>query len=388
MLNKDEYQTLEGVRVIEICNVAAGPFCGMLLADMGAEVIKIEPLKGDMLRQWPPITEGFSENFSSLNRNKKSIALNLKDDDDRCIAEELIASADVLIENNRPGVMSRLGLSYDAVSTTNPALVYCSLSAFGQEGPRANEGGFDVTLQAMSGIMSVTGEVEREPAKCGVPVADFSSGLYAAFAVTSMLRQVQNTGQGGYIDVPMLGVCLAISALQTSEYFGTGKDPLPLGSAHPRNAPYQGFRARDKHFVVAAGNNNLWEKLCDVVGLTDLVHDPRFESNTKRAVNQAELKQILEAEFMKEDAALWLQRFEDAGVPCSSINKFSEALTDAQVEYAGWVSDLTMPNGQTTRTFGSPLSINGINPPIRFGPPALDEHRESILAGLRKTQTI
>jgi formyl-CoA transferase len=186
----------------------------------------------------------------------------------------------------------------------------------------------------------------------------------------------------------MLGVCLAISALQTSEYFGTGKDPLPLGSAHPRNAPYQGFRARDKHFVVAAGNNNLWEKLCDVVGLTDLVHDPRFESNTKRAVNQAELKQILEAEFMKEDAALWLQRFEDAGVPCSSINKFSEALTDAQVEYAGWVSDLTMPNGQTTRTFGSPLSINGINPPIRFGPPALDEHRESILAGLRKTQTI
>src|SRR6185437_4754825 len=249
---------LEGVRVIEICNVAAGPFCGMLLADMGADVVKIEhPEGGDSLRSWPPITDGFSENFAALNRNKRSITLNLKDADDVRLAKALIGDSDVLIENNRPGVMERLGLGYAACSGINSRLLYCSISAYGQSGPRSQEGGFDLTLQAMSGIMSITGEPGGAPVKCGVPLADFSAGLYAAFSIASALRGVANTGVGTHIDVPMLGATLAIAALQTSEYFGTGRDPVKLGSAHPRNAPYQAFKARDTWFGMAAGNNAL-----------------------------------------------------------------------------------------------------------------------------------
>ena len=192
---------LAGITVLEICNVAAGPFCGMLLADMGADVIKVEnPDGGDTLRSWPPISDGYSENFASLNRNKRSVTLNLKDPGDLELARELALTVDVLIENNRPGVMDRLGLGYEALKARNPRLVYCSISAYGQSGPRAQEGGFDLTIQAMSGIMSVTGEAGGEPVKCGVPLADFSAGLYGAFAIASALRAAQASGQGAHID--------------------------------------------------------------------------------------------------------------------------------------------------------------------------------------------
>ena len=236
---------LEGVRVIELCNVAAGPFCGMLLADMGADLIKVEnPKGGDTLRSWPPISDGFSENFASLNRNKRSVTLDLKQPADVERFKALIKEADVLVENNRPGVMDRLGVGYPTLKTINPRLVMASISAYGQTGPRAAEGGFDLTVQAMSGLMSVTGEPGRPPVKCGVPVSDFSAGLYAAFAVVCALRHTAQTGQGTHIDVPMLGATLGIAALQTSEFFGSGKDPVRLGSAHPRNAPYQAFKCR------------------------------------------------------------------------------------------------------------------------------------------------
>mgnify|MGYP006155573445 FL=1 len=249
---------LHGVCVIEICNVAAGPFCGMLMGDLGADVIKLEsPGAGDTLRAWPPHTgpenDRLSENFASLNRNKRSITLDLNNPKDNSKVKELIAKADVLIENNRPGVMKRLGLDFDSALKLNPKLIYCSISAYGQTGPRANEGGFDVTIQAMSGIMSVTGEAGGAPVKCGVPVADFTAGLYGAMSVCAQLRHVQLTGQGVHIDVPMMGTSLAIAALQTSEYFGVGKDPVKLGSAHPRNAPYQAFKASDDYLVMAAG---------------------------------------------------------------------------------------------------------------------------------------
>ena len=370
---------LAGVRVIEFCNVAAGPFCGLLLADFGADVVKVEARQGDALRHWPPITDGFSENFAALNRNKRSIALNLKDAADNDVARRLIRSADVVIENNRPGVMGRLGLGYEDCAETQPKLVYCSLSAFGQAGPRAQQGGFDVTLQALAGIMSVTGEPEGAPVKCGVPLADFAAGLYAAFAVSSLLAQVRAGGSGGYIDVPMMGVSLAIAALQTSEFFGTGKNPRKLGAAHPRNAPYDLFRAKDGRFVLAAGNNKLWQVVCEEVGQPDLAVDPRFLTTTDRAANQTALKAILEKVFITRPAADWLETFEKRGVPCGPINTYAEALSDAQVVEMGWVQPLTLPNGATTRTFASPLRINGAAPSIRRGPPALDEHRTELL---------
>src|SRR5512134_1900135 len=320
---------LSGVRVIEFCNVAAGPFCGMLLADMGADVIKVEnPQGGDSMRQWPPLTGGYSENFASVNRNKRSVTLDLKNPADKARARALALGADVVIENNRPGVMERLGLGYASFRADKPALVYCSISAFGQEGPRAEEGGFDLTVQAMSGIMSVTGEPGGAPVKCGVPLSDFCAGLYGAFAIASVLRRVQEGGEGEHIDVSMLGTSLGVAALQTSEYFGTGRDPARLGSAHPRNAPYQAFRAKDDYFAMAAGNNSLWKSVCEVTGLQQLFADERFGTPTLRARNQAALKEILEREFARHTAEELIARFRAAGVPCAPINTYSKALAD------------------------------------------------------------
>lgn len=374
---------LGGVTVIEFCNVAAGPFCGMLLADMGADVIKVEhPKGGDSLRAWPPITDGFSENFASLNRNKRSVALDLKNETDRDNARRLCESAQVVIENNRPGVMARLGLGYETLSAVNPALIYASISAYGQTGPRAQEGGFDLTVQAMSGIMSVTGEPGGAPVKCGVPLADFSAGLYAAYSVASALRAAEATGQGTHIDVPMLGATLGIAALQTSEYFGSGRDPEKLGSAHPRNAPYQAFSARDGYFGMAAGNDALWYKVCAVVERPEWRDDPRFGSPTLRAANQVELREMLEAIFAEADSETWLARFRDAGVPCAPINSYSQVLADPQVEHMGWVQPLELPNGVETRTFGSPVRFAGASQSVRRRPPELGEHTAEVLASI------
>ena len=375
---------LDGVRVIEVCNVAAGPFCGMLLADMGADVVKVEhPEGGDTLRAWPPINDGYSENFASLNRNKRSVTLNLKDAGDLALLRELAAGADVLIENNRPGVMERLGVGYAALSALNPKLVYCSISAYGQSGPRSQEGGFDLTVQAMSGIMSVTGEADRPPVKCGVPLADFAAGLYASLGIVAALRSAQASGRGAHLDVPMLGATLGIAALQTSEYFGSGRDPVRLGSAHPRNAPYRVFRSRDGYFGMAAGNNALWRGVCDVLARADLLDDERFATPSTRARHQDALLVILEQEFARADTATWLDRFRAAGVPCAPINTYSQVLADPQVEHMQWVQPLELPNGVRTRPFASPMRFSGEGLPVRLRPPALGEHNDEVLGPLR-----
>ena len=375
---------LAGVRVAEFCSTAAGPFCAMLLADMGAEVVKVEPPEGDALRQWPPLTGGFSENFASLNRNKKSVALDLKDPESAALARRIALEADVVVENNRPGVMERLGLGYASLAKDKPALVYCSISAYGQTGPRATEGGFDLTVQAASGVMSVTGEPGGEPVKCGVPLADFASGLYGAYAIAAALAAVRAGAPGVHIDVPMFGCTLAIAALQTSEYFGTGRNPVKLGSAHPRNAPYQAFRAADGYFAIAAGNQNLWLKVVAAVGKPELAQDPRFASTRERAANQAALKEILESRFTQEPVDHWVRVFAGAGVPHSRINDYGSALADPQVAHMGWVQALDLPNGARTRTFASPLRLNGEAGEIGAPPPALGAHTEEVRARYAK----
>jgi crotonobetainyl-CoA:carnitine CoA-transferase CaiB-like acyl-CoA transferase len=365
--------SLQGVRVIELCQIAAGPFAGMLLADMGADVIKVESPGGDGMRQWPPHTGGYSENFASLNRGKRSLVLDLKDPRDQAHAKRLCLSADVVLENFRPGVMQRLGLGCDALRAKKPRLVYCSISAFGQEGPRAQEGGFDVTLQAIGGVMSVTGEPGGAPVKCGVPLTDFGAGLYAALAVVAKLYE----GQGGRIDIPMLGTTLAMAALQTSEYFGSGRDPQKLGSAHPRNAPYQAFRCKDGYFVMAAGNDDLYRRACQGFGREELAADPRFATTALRAQNQSTLKALLETTFALLTADECLERMRRQGVPCAPINAYSQALADPQVVHYGWVQPLALPGGATTRTFASPLGPIALRPP-----PALGEHTEEVLQEL------
>ncbi|MEM7542817.1 MAG: CoA transferase [Pseudomonadota bacterium] len=374
---------LSGYVVAEFCQIAAGPFCGMLLADMGAEVIKIEPPGGDAMRQWPPLNKGFSENFASVNRNKRSIALDLKSPDDLALAQSIVAGSDILLENNRPGVMDKLGLGYDAVQSKNPGIVYCSISAFGQQGPRAREGAFDVTMQGISGIMSVTGEPDGGAVKCGVPVSDFATGLYAAFNIVSALLRRARDGQGTHIDASMLGASLGIAALQTSEYFGTGRNPRKLGSAHPRNAPYQAFRARDTQFVIAAGNDKLWHAVCEVADVEALKADARFLTTADRAQNQLELVPILEAKFSSADAATWLARFADAGVPCAPINQYADVLADPQVESYGWIQPMELDHGPIIRTFGAPLGMTGLDFPIRRSPPPLDRDRDAVAAWAR-----
>ncbi len=374
--------SLSGIRVIEICQIAAGPYCAMLLGDLGADVIKIEPPTGDAMRQWPPLTHGFSENFASVNRNKRSIALDLKNSDALQIARRLIHSADVLVENNRPGVMQRLGLGYIDVAEANPALIYCSISAFGQNGPRAQEAAFDVTMQAISGIMSVTGEIDVAPVKCGVPLSDFGTGLFAAYHIAAALFERQVTGQGKHIDASMLGCSLGMAPLQVSEYFGTGNNPKPLGSRHPRNAPYQAFKAADDYFVLAAGNQHLFEKVCHQIKRTDLIKDERFSNTAKRAENQIELAQILESEFAQNTAQHWYELFRKAGVPTAPINSYAEALADPQVVDQKWVQELELPVQTQTRTLVHPILLDGEKLPIRLRPPGLNEHEDEILSEL------
>ena len=367
---------LQGIRVIEFTNIASGPFCGMLLSDMGADVIKVEKPSGDDMRYWPPITEGYSENFASVNRNKRSIAMDLKSEEDRKLAQKLCAGADVVVENNRAGVMERLGLDSDTLKGMNPKLIYCSINAFGSDGPYSHRGGFDLVIQAASGIMSVTGE--DDPVKCGVPISDFATGLYGAFAIASALREVAKSGKGCHIDASMLGASIGISALQTSEFFGFGKNSPRMGSRHPRNAPYQAFKASDGFFCIAAGNDKLYKDVCEIVGREDLLEVEKYKTTVLRAANQTELAEELQPIFLTKTSKEWIQIFGDAGVPCGLINTYERALSHPQVEHCGWVQDMTLPNGVQTKTFGSPIRFDLQTTPIRSMPPGLDEHGTEI----------
>jgi crotonobetainyl-CoA:carnitine CoA-transferase CaiB-like acyl-CoA transferase len=378
---------LSGIKVIEFCQVLAGPFCGCLLADMGADVIKVESPEGDLMRAWPPIVGGYSQYFASVNRNKRSVVLDLKSEEGRQAARALALSAEAVIENFRPGVMARFGLDHATLARDKPSLVYCSVSAYGQSGPRAKEGGFDMTLQAMSGAMSVTGEADGRPCKSGIPIADFTSGLYAAFSVVASLnkvaRQRDGTSAGDYIDVSMLGSMLGIANLQTSELFGTGRDPVRLGSAHPMNAPYAGFRCRDGDIALAAGTNKLWEATCEVIERRDLLADPRFATPALRAQHQDALRVLLEQRFADYDAAQLLALFNAHGIPCAPINTYRQVLADAQVEYMGWVEPVKLPGGVASKTVISPQQVNGARLSVYRDPPALGEHTAEVLRELK-----
>ena len=376
---------LAGIRVLELGQIAAGPFAGSLLADLGADVVKVErPDGGDGLRQWPPLTanaqgEAFSENFASINRNKRSLAADLKDPADVDRIRRLAARADVLIENFRPGVLERLGLDYESLRADCPGLVYCSVSGYGHTGPYARKGAFDLTVQALAGLMSVTGEEGRSPVKCGVPVGDYCSGLYAALTILAALIRRRETGEGGHVDCSMLGSLVGVATLQTSEYFGTGKTPRRLGSAHPRAAPYRAFKASDEHFVVAAGNDKLWRSVCEVVGAPELPDDERFRTLALRARNQEALFEILEPLFARRTAAEWLRELDARGVPCAPINTYPQVLADPHVQAMGLVQPLTLPNGVQTRTTAFPVRLTGFSFEVYLAPPDVGAHTAEVV---------
>ncbi|MCU6796501.1 CoA transferase [Paenibacillus sp. WQ 127069] len=375
---------LSGIKVLEFGQIAAGPFAGMLFADLGADVVKVErPDIGDSMREWPPFFENddgeaYSSNFSSLNRNKRSIVIDFKSPEQLSNLRKLCAKADVIVENFRPGVLGKFGLDYKSLSQSNPRLVYCSISGYGQEGAYSQKGAFDVTIQAISGLMSVTGEEHGEPVKCGVPVADFAAGLYSAYSVVAAILQAERSGQGAYIDCSMLASVLGISALQTSEYYGNQVAPARLGSAHPRNAPYQGYQGSDKPFVIAAGNDKLWREVCEATALSALADDPRFITQAMRARNQKELAAILQPVFSTQTAEAWLQEFDRRGVPCAPINNFADILNDKAVADSGLLHELQLPNNTTTMTVGYPIKLSGYQFQIYHKPPLKGEHNHQL----------
>jgi crotonobetainyl-CoA:carnitine CoA-transferase CaiB-like acyl-CoA transferase len=348
-------------------------------------VVKVEPPTGDMMRGWAPIVtdetgESFSHNFASLNRNKRSVAADFKDPEDLRKVKGLIEAADIVVENYRPGVLGRFGLGYEQVSEGHRGLVYASISGFGQTGPYRNLGAFDVVTQAMSGMMSVTGTEEGEPVKAGVPIADFATGLYAVLTAVAWLPSVRETGRSIHLDTPMLDCMLAISALQTSEYWGSGKSPEMLGTRHPRNAPYQMFKARDRELAIAAGNEKLWVSLCELLELPDLPTDPRFVTQADRVANQVELEHLLNARLAEKDADVWVAMLRERGIPVSPLNTFADILGDPAVVDSGLIREMAMPVAHSVPTTVYPVRDGRAEPRLDLAPPRLGEHNDEVAA--------
>ena len=372
---------LAGIRVLDISQVMAGPFCCMLLGDMGADVIKIEPPKiGDSTRH----SMGFrlkgedSPGFLALNRNKRSIALDLKNPTDREVLYALVKTADVLVENARPGVADRLGMGYDTLRAINPRLVYASISGFGQTGPWSQRPGFDLIAQAMSGVLSATGLAGHEPVKNGIPVADLGAGLFAVYGILSALLGRAQSGCGQFIDASLLEAALGLSVWETTELWGTGKSPRPIGSANRMSAPYQAMQASDGYFVIGAANQKLWLTFLEVLGRPELNADPRFASNALRVANRLELIEALQPTFLQRTVHEWVEALLAAGVPAGPIYNYEQALASDHVAAREMVINVSHPVEGSFRALGFPVKMCGTPQQVRHPPPLLDQHGAEI----------
>jgi CoA:oxalate CoA-transferase len=374
---------LAGILVVDLTRVLAGPFCTMLLADLGARVIKVEPPCGDDARRIGPFVSGRSAYFISLNRGKESISLDLKAEAERAIFEKLVARADVLVENFRPGVMERLGYGWEALHRRFPRLVVASTSGFGQTGPYAARPAYDIVVQAMGGIMSLTGHPGAPPTRVGTSTGDITAGLFTAVGIQAALLDRQRSGRGRWVDVAMLDCQVATLENAIARTQATGEAPGPLGSRHPSIAPFEAFATRDGFVVVAAGNDALFERLCTEVGRPGLARDPRFLSNPDRTAHVDDLKLLLEEALASRDTEAWLVAFEAAGIPCAPLNDVAGVLADPQVAARRMLVEVDDPAAGTLRLAGNPLKLSGFaDPPTREAAPDLDQHRARILAEL------
>ncbi|HEX3865091.1 MAG TPA: CoA transferase [Gemmatimonadaceae bacterium] len=377
---------LDGVRVIDLTQVMGGPFCTMQLGDLGADVIKVEPPNGDLARSMGGAELRMPGNdnapFFALNRNKRSIVLDLNWSGDRAAFAALAETADVLVESFRPGVMKRLGADYATLSALNPRLVYASISGFGQTGPYADRPGFDLIAQGMSGVMSVTGEPDGAPVKSGVPIADLSVGLYAANGVLAALIARGNTGRGQYIDTSLFESALAMSVWETTEYWATGSAPRALGSAHRLSAPYQAFRTSDGYMTLAALTQPHWQRLCTTIGREDLANDTRFETNAERLANRPALVCEIEATLAARTTADWVERILAAGIPAGPIYDFAQVFSDPHTEARRMIEEIEHPAAGRVKTLGFPIKMSDTPPRVRRAPPLLGEHTAEILREL------
>jgi crotonobetainyl-CoA:carnitine CoA-transferase CaiB-like acyl-CoA transferase len=372
---------LSGIRVLDVSQVMAGPFCCMLLADMGADVIKVEPPgTGDSTRQ----SMGFrmqgsdSPGFLALNRNKRSITLDLKTEADREVLYALVKTADVLVENARPGVATRLGMGYETLRAINPRLVYASISGFGQTGPWSQRPGFDLIAQAVSGILSSNGFEGMEPAKNSIAVADLGAGLFTAYAVLSALMGRQTSGEGQFVDASLFEAALALSIWETTELWGTGKSPKPIGSANRMSAPYQAMEASDGWFVIGAANQGLWLRLLKVIGREELQQDERFSTNALRIPNRIALIEALAPTFRTRTRDEWIESLLAAGVPAAPILDYGEAVVSEQAVARGMVKMIPHPVEGEFRALGFPVKMSATPQEIRLPPPLLNEHGQQI----------
>lgn len=375
---------LKGLTVLDVTQVMAGPYCTMLLGDMGADVIKVEPLEGDPTRRAlrTTVPGKDSSGFVQLNRNKRSLALDLKAEGAKAILHRLIRSADVLVENGRPGVAQRLGYGYEEARDLNPRLIYASISGFGQSGPWSQRPGFDMVAQAMSGVMSVTGHGDQSPCRNTIPAGDLGAGMLAANGILGAVLERQQTGRGRRIDVSLFDTLLGMSVWEAAEYWDSGESPGPSGSANRMSAPYQAVKAQDGYFVLAAATQRLWLKLCDLLERPDLVADPRYADSSLRLQNREPLIVELERELQQAPAEVWVQRLLERGIPAGEIHGYDISLSSEHVRERQMVLEVQQSGGGRTRMLGSPLKLDSEPLNLHRAPPHLGEQTCEVLQGL------
>lgn len=376
---------LEGIRILDFTRVLAGPFCTMLLGDMGAEVIKVEhPGYGDDTRHWGPPWVGddddpLSAYFVSINRNKRSLTLNLKSDEGRLIARQLAERSQIVIENFKPGQMATFGLDYETLRQINPALIYCAITGFGQTGPWRNRPGYDFPIQGMSGLMSITGPADGPAYKTGVALSDIITGLNAATAILAALRHSERTGEGQFIDIALLDSQIAALVNIASNALISGETPHRIGNAHPNIVPYQTFRAADGEFIVGTGNDRQFARLCQIIDQPDLIDDSRFATNPARIAHRDALIPLLQVAFEQGNADTWVERLLDAGIPAGRVNDIPTILDSPQVQARGLVRETTLEDGTPLKLIGPAAQLSGTPSEVRLPPPTLGQHTDEIL---------
>ena len=373
-------RALQDVRVLDVTQVMAGPFCAMLLCDMGADVIKVESPAGDSSRRMAGARGRDSASFNAVNRGKRGIVVDLKAAGGHDVLRRLAAQADVFIENYRPGVLGRLGLDHDTLRGLNPRLVYASISGYGQTGPAAHKGGFDLVAQGVSGLMSVTGEPGRPPVKAGVPLTDLGAGLFAACGILAALHARERTGEGQHVDTSLVDAGVALSVWEATELFSKGVVPGPLGSAHRMSAPYQAVRCSDGYITLGAANDRIFRRLAELLGHPEWLRDERFESDSGRVENRAVLADLIEDVTSRQSREYWLDRLEAHDIPCGPINDYSEVMRDPQVRAREMVVETRHPTLGALSTLGTPIKLSGT--PLTPGRPAplLGQHTDEVLA--------
>ncbi|MBS0337151.1 MAG: CoA transferase [Proteobacteria bacterium] len=380
---------LEGIRVLDLSRVLAGPVCGAMLGDMGADVLKIEDIHGgDESRTWPPQREGESGSYLMNNRNKRAMALDLKAPEGAQILLQLVRGADVLIENFRTGTMESFGLGYEELERENPRLIYCSVSAFGRSGPRAAEAGYEALMQAFSGVMSITGEPDSAPVRCGISALDIMTGTLCAFGAVNAILHRQKTGLGQRVDGSLFDTAIGLLNFQAQNYLLTGTVPKALGSAHPSLVPYRNFRCADGQWIfIAGGNDRLWQRLARALGLDAMIEDARYATNISRVAHRAEVEGAVAAAIVRHERAPLLAMLEQAGVPATPVNTIEQALTDPQAAERPSLRRMQHPKLGELRVVGLPVGFSRMDPAIRRHAPGRGEHTDEVLAELGYTAT-